>query len=201
MQHFPILNIFILKGGSSKVAEWQSSKSQTLQPWYFCYTSVMMKRIGIQKSVLLACTLVMIGSISPAAYALDGLSLAQVGFIVTNPSQERPEKFVKIIRMRDLENNRLFFWTEITCQTKQCQRLLDLGEVKFVHRWVNMYGTRLRTQQVRTFSPEELKEHKNAVWSVQEIKYSGRWFVEVSTSDGEVLCLNKSCKFKLGATR
>lgn len=140
----------------------------------------------------------MIASMSSTSDALDGLLLMQAGFTSMNPSEETPEEFVSIIRVQDLGKNSMFFWTEIKCRTKECERLLSSGEVKLVHRWVRMLGTRLRTQQLKTFSPEELSENENAVWSEQEIKYPGRWILEVSTSDGEILCLEKLCKFKLG---
>lgn len=141
------------------------------------------------------------------SYALDGLVLEQAMFTTTDPSkdppeeEEQPKKPIEIVRLKDLGNNLLYFWTKIKCTTKKCESLLKSGEVKLVHRWVQMYGTRQKTEQLRTFLPKELSEHDNAVRSEQEIKYPGRWFIEVSTSDGETLCLEKQCKFKLGVVR
>ena len=141
----------------------------------------------------------MLESMLSVSYALDDLSLVQAGFTVTDPSEEEPEddeEFVEFVQLKDLGDAPIFFCTKFDCRTKECEKRLKSGNVKLVHRWVRLYGTRLKTQQLKTFLPEEVNE--NAAWSEQEITHSSRWFVEVSTSDGEILCIEKICKFKLG---
>ena len=159
----------------------------------------MMKREHVYKGIFLVCVFLMLQSSTSVSYALEGLSLVQAGFTVTDPSEKEPEdeEFVKFVRLKNLGDAPVFFWIKFNCSTKKCNERLKSGDVKLVHRWVRMYGTKLRTRQLKTFLPEELSD-ENAVWSEQKMTYPGRWFVEVSTSDGETLCIDKICKFKLG---
>lgn len=130
------------------------------------------------------------------AFALEGLALLQAGFTIADPFEEPPTEFITQIKANELGENPLFFWSKIACQTEECKSRLASGEIQLIHRWIRMYGTKLNTQQQHEFLPDEYQD--NAVRSLQKITSAGRWFVEVSASDGEVLCQDKTCKFYIG---
>jgi hypothetical protein len=136
------------------------------------------------------------------AYALQGLKLVKAGFTTANPSEKQPEEFINSISLNQLRGKPIFFLSQIQCDNPECERQLKSGEIKLIHRWVRMYGTKLNTKQKKEFVPDEIKN--NTVWSQQVIKFRGDWFVEVRTSDNEKLCLNKDdtsiCEFEIQVT-
>ena len=153
----------------------------------------LMKTTYFYKGLLGLCVLFILGNLGTASYALEGLSLADAGFTLTKPAKEKtPENFKTTVKYRETP---IFFWTRVVCRTDQCKTRLESGKVKLIHKWVRMYAVKPKIEQVKKFSADDLKNF--SVWSDQEMKYPGRWFVEVSTSDGEVLCLGKTCKFTL----
>lgn len=138
------------------------------------------------------------------SYALEGLTLGNTGFTMVEPSkEEEPETFIKSIRLSDLKEKPLFFVSKIQCDAS-CQKLLQSGKVKLIHRWVRMLGVTPKTRQKQEFPPEIFTEPLLLLQSELMIKTAGDWFVEIQTSEGEKLCLKDDeknvCEFVLQVT-
>ena len=138
------------------------------------------------------------------SYALEGLTLANAGFtMVESSEEEEPETFIRSIKLSEVKEKPLFFVSKIQCD-ESCQKLLQSGKVKLIHRWVRMLGVTPKTRLKQEFPPEMFTEPLLLLQSELMINTAGDWFVEIQTSDGEKLCLKEDeknvCEFVLQVT-
>lgn len=153
---------------------------------------------------ILAIGLLIIFPMNPS-YALEGLTLVRAGFTTVAPSEEKeePETFIASIKRSDLKETPIFFVSKVQCD-ESCQKVLQSGKVKLIHRWVRMLGVTPRTKLKQEFPSETFTEPMLLLWSELMMKTAGDWFVEIQTSDGEKLCLKEdkeyTCEFVFQVT-
>jgi hypothetical protein len=140
-----------------------------------------------------------------SSYALEGLSLEKAGFTIVAPSEEaeEAETLIKSIKLSELKEKPVFFVSKIQCDSA-CQKLLQSGKVKLIHRWVRMIGVTPKTRLKQDFPPEAFAKSPLLLKSELIIKTAGDWFVEIQLSDGKKLCLDEDekhiCEFVFQVT-
>jgi len=106
------------------------------------------------------------------------------------------------ISYRDLAENRVVFWSEVT---DSIANRLGATELELTHRSGRDYGLTVLTLIWEAYGAQDLKNgrvlHTDQTDALRAaMKTGGHWFAQVRTSQNDVLCTFETCMFKLVVT-